>query len=539
MHSIMDILRNANCGDTIMIHAPAGMGKSTILCHTAIQWHNGDPMLRRYKYLYLLPVRRITNHTEVLERILTRDLELLPEAFEGKVRRSMKFCSKLCLILIDGFDEMNDVEMEITVLNKLLARKFAKDAVVIISTRPNCIDHILKKTNGNLIDLPLYTLDKNDIKAYVKLMFPENEDKYSLVYNSLLGISAPNDILNIPLFLAILCCLCRDQLLISGNLDDLSNLRNPGSIFATFWSVLLEIKHHKTSGFKVVNTLLKKKMERETRRLLKNVAKLCFDSMEKVRYIFTEQLLENYDLCIDDLTKLGPIDVKTRGQKVAMFVHTSFQEYCAGIHIARNDQALALVLNEWRGGPHESAIFKRYKNAFIYAIGMDEELLSKIPHSLMRLSPLHVHFSEYNPIPSCYIDLSTESLLLQECVDKDCRQAFIFKILEAPVCDLQTVGTIVDINMSCYDALIANISYNSCLDLVKRVYTQRDSENSNLIVFNTLGESEQVIGDPLLLAVLLDVSLSNMKTLWIRNASPTNLRNAKKIEVSSSHSRDN
>ena len=82
----LDILHNARSGDTIMVHAATRFGKSYLLCYTLILWQKGSPASDTYSYLYLLPVRRIGNHEESLERIRTKDLNLLKEVNESKLR---------------------------------------------------------------------------------------------------------------------------------------------------------------------------------------------------------------------------------------------------------------------------------------------------------------------------------------------------------------------------------------------------------------------------------------------------------------------
>ena len=542
----LDILQNARPGDTVMVHAAAGFGKSSLLCHTAIQWQKGNTALDRYRYLYLLPVRRIVNHREVLERIITKDLNLLKEADESNVRLSLKLSSKLCLILIDGFDEMNDAVREITVLNELITRKnhFIKEAVVVVSTRPNYTEHILHKA-GSLIDLPLTTLNKKDVKSYVNQMFANDIEKAAMVYKTLLAIPAPGDILYVPLFLAMLCCLCNDQLGKSKSLETLSVLRTASSIIYKFWMFLLDIKHHKASG-RVCDETLMKTLERDTRVSIKNVAKLCFDSLEKGLYQFSESLLEQYDLFVDDLTKLGPVDVVTKGERSLSFIHASFQEYCAGVYIVENKKALVMVLSAWRGGPEPTKLFGRYRNALIYAVGIDSNVLSMVPSRYLCLRPLPV------VLPSQYlrrqllavkvsstdtrllIDLLTESRLIHECENEDNRLKFIERIKTARVdASPGTQPAYPDINIAAYETLVPELGYSGCLEIVSRVYPERDEDSPHLIVIPPSdGEHKLGIPDPLVLSVLPHISLSHITHLTLMNISPGILKHIKPIKVS-------
>ena len=545
----VDILEHANPGDTIMVHAAAGFGKSSLLCNAAIQWQKGD--LSSYKYLYLLTVRKITNHTEVLERVITRDLKLLPERYESKVRRSLKFCAKQSLILVDGYDELNDDVKEYSSLNELLSRRneksgrdFLKDAVVVVSTRPNCTDHIIQKTRGQVIDLPLNKLNDGDVKSYVHQMYPQNEDKASLILKALHDIPAPGDTLHVPLFLAMLCGLCHHDLEKSGNLDALSKLRTSSSILDKFWTLLLEVKHNKKSG------VLSKK-ERATGRCVKELAKLCFDSLERGVYIFSDSLLKRYMLSLDELTELGPIDVTTTGDNAgASFIHASLQEYCAGMHIAENESALRKVLDEWRGGTEPTALFTRYKNALIYSVGINNNVLSTVtvPPKYLRLTTVgppprkNIMFMDMmEKTRHCnIIDLRVESELMHECNDRDRRLEFLDRVKASPVTEgrhSRVYDYMRDINRSAYDTLVSDLGHSGCLEIVKRVYTERDPHNPDLIVLPEEmipvdGDFRQMnFADPLLLHVLSHISLSDVTHLTLYNVSPVILKHVKTNKV--------
>ena len=534
----VDILDNAHPGDTIMVHAAAGFGKSSLLCNAVIQWQKGD--LSSYKYLYLLTVRKITNHTEVLERVITRDLKLLPEHNESKVRRSLKFCAKQCLILVDGYDELNDDVKEYSSLNELLSRRneksgrdFLKDAVVVVSTRPNCTDHIIQKARGQVVDLPLKKINDDDVKSYVDQLYPQNEDKASLILKALHDIPAPGDTLHVPLFLALLCGLCHNKLEKSGNMDGLSELRTSSSILETFWQLLLEVKHHKTFGIQSENTLFKK--ERATKQCVKTLSKLCFDCLEQGVYVFSETLLKEYNLCLDDLTELGPIVTTTGDNAGASFIHASFQEYCAGMYIAENKSALRQILKEWRGYSKPTGLFTRYKNALIYSVGIDNNILSTFPSQCLRLTRLEIISGGYNML----IDLNVESELIHECNDRDKRLEFLERIKTSPVKEFTPIhmGWYVDINTSAYDTLVSDLGHRGCLEIVKRVYTKRDPHNPHLIVLPedmilVDGDSREMhIGDPLVLHVLSHISLSDVADLTLENISPMILKHVKTSKV--------
>ena len=250
--------------------------------------------------------------------------------------------------------------------------------------------------------------------------------------------------------------------------------RSTSSILYDFWKFLLDIKHHKASG-RNCDDKLWETLARETRGRVEDVARLCFDSLEKGMYVFSESLLKEYDLNIADLTKLGPVDVATRpkGDRSLSFIHTIFQEYCAGMYIVEKEAALIKVLNEWRGGTETTVLFQLYQNSLIYASGIDRDLLTKVDSRYLRLSNSTL-------CEESLIDLSIESCLIHECENECTRDKFIDRIKTARVSGHREWLYEPDIDYDAYETFMSRLGYRGCLEIVARVYPERDENNSHL-----------------------------------------------------------
>merc|ERR1712080_777485 len=96
--------------------------------------------------LILIIIRRLFNHTETIERIICHDKKHLYPLFssraEAQVRRLVKFSPHKILFVLDGFDELNDRDKEVSVICQILKGKVAPGCGVITTTRPHCLTEI-------------------------------------------------------------------------------------------------------------------------------------------------------------------------------------------------------------------------------------------------------------------------------------------------------------------------------------------------------------------------------------------------------------
>ena len=246
---ISSIIQHSKSGDTIIVHGIAGIGKTCFMNRIALNWAIKAPSLQHFKYVLLLPARKIRNHAETAERIICHDLKLLPEQFSVNIKLIMKFDSGKCLFLIDGYNELNDEQREYSMLTKLLSRKVAKQAVVIVTTRPEVEPYIKNLTEGNDIDLPLKRLDQQGMFSFIMNFFPHSKEKFLRVSKIMMleqYSEIPGDVTSVPLFLTMLCHMCREEIERTGDVTLFYELTGItiGSIVATFWKLLINVKQN-------------------------------------------------------------------------------------------------------------------------------------------------------------------------------------------------------------------------------------------------------------------------------------------------------
>ena len=133
---MLEALGKAHQGDRIIIHSSAGMGKTYTAAHCELSWQEGDHRLTNYQHMFFLPVKKMRNRGEVIERVICHVLHIVPKLLASNVRLALRDTTTRSLIIIDGYDELKDEEKEKTVVTQLISGDKARSAVVVIATRP-------------------------------------------------------------------------------------------------------------------------------------------------------------------------------------------------------------------------------------------------------------------------------------------------------------------------------------------------------------------------------------------------------------------
>ena len=536
-NDIFDILETAKSGDRIMIHAMAGMGKTYLASHIVGQWHQQHPQLTRFKYVFLLRSRLIHNHNEVLERVICHDLKIIPDSLTGSVRLMLKFNASPCLILIDGFDELNDEQKDVTVLNKIISSEVGKNAVVVVTSRPEGRQDIRDLTCGSHIDLPLEKLNKRGMFTFVQQCFSEDKIIYDKICKVVMHDRhslVPDDLASIPLFLSMICYICKREVDTTGTISSLKEFKqiSRGSTIATFWALLIDVKARKRSANpKIFQSLKDAKLSSLKNLLLYALAKMSFECLGNGVSVFTEEILKNNELEPEAVVNLGPIEMVGGGM---IFFHKLFQEYAAALHMTRDKDALSQVIAALKSRHKPGSLFTNYKNSLILAAGIDPNILQQLSQDEFELNIALRITSE----PSYVLDLSLECALVHECGMKydDVVDSFVRKVVERPLVKIFTYDEVIILDPKTYKSLLARMQYHDFLKLVWKVHllldetrnhtlAERHPDVDNIPVISPPnGCTYQAMRDPILLAVLPSVNLGTTKRLGIFCTKPSTLR---------------
>ena len=459
-NDIFDILEIAKSGDRIMIHAMAGMGKTYLASHIVSRWHHKHHKLTRFKYVFLLRSRLIHNHNEVLERIICHDLNIIPSSLTGRVRLMLKFNTSPCLIMIDGFDELNDDQRKVTVLKSIISSEVGKNAVVVITSRPERTQEIRDLTGGNYIDLPLQKLNTRGMLTFVNKCFPEFEafDKVSKVLKVERHSFVSEDMSSIPLFLSMICYMCKQEINATGAITIFKKLRqiSPGATIATFWALLIDVKAQKKSDNpQIFQSLKEVKFSTVEGLLLNALAKMSFNCLEIGVSVFTEDILRDNKLDREAVANLGPVEMVSGGM---IFFHKLFQEYAAAFHMTQDEGARTQVITAMKSRHDPESNFSKYKNSLILAAGIDPNILQQLSGFDFNIAVL------VTPEPSYILDLSLESAIVYEGMKyEDVANKFIAKMIKSPVNKIIETTDLPELNRRAYRHILARMEHNDCL----------------------------------------------------------------------------
>ena len=507
-----------------MVHGIAGIGKTCMMNHIAQSWAKKDPSLQRFKYILLLHARKIRNHSETAERVICHDLKLLPEKLSVNIKLLLKFDSKRFLILIDGYNELSDEQRDDnnTLLNKIIYRRVAGEAVVIVTTRPETKPYIEKLTNGNYIDLPLKKLDQVGMFTFISNFFPgcDKNKEFHKVSKALMleqHSEIPEDVTSVPLFLTMLCYLCKTEIEKTGDVELFKELTELtiGSIVATCWTLLINVKQKKK---KIIETILKvisvEYVSYKTMQMIYALAKMCFNRVENGETVFSNDVLRENELDMDCVYELGPVEID-RGRMV--FFHAIFQEYAAAVHITRDDTALDIVLRAYKSRQDNPALFEKYRQALVMAAGIRPAILDTIRTVDFGITLFITEEPEYR------LDLSIECDLVHACSIHDDDETkviikrFVSHIIDAPVTKKILSKELPELNRRPYQCLLGLMEHSDCYKLIKKVHIMIKNAAEDIDVDNEActprisplsgGGTYQAIRDPILLAALPYVDL--------------------------------
>ena len=513
-----------------MVHGIAGIGKTCMMNHIAQSWAKKDPSLQRFKYVLLLHARKIRNHSETAERVICHDLKLLPEKLSVNIKLLLKFESSGVLILIDGYNELSDEQRDDnnTLLNKIIYRRVAGDAVVIVTTRPETKPYIENLTNGNYIDLPLKKLDQWGMFTFISYFFPggDTNKEFHKVSKALMleqHSEIPEDVTSVPLFLTMLCHLCREQIKTrDGKLFKEFKGLTVGSIVATFWTLLINVKETKEKKIidNIVNVLPVENIGLKKMQMIYALAKMCFNCLLSGETEFSNDVLGENELDIDCVYELGPVEID-RGSMV--FFHAIFQEFAAAVHITRDDTALDIVLEAYKSRQDNPALFVKYRQALIMAAGIRPAILDKIRSVDLEITLFITEEPEYR------LDLSIECDLVHACSihddgeTKGIIQQFVSHITNASVSRIVKCKDLPEPNRRSYECLLGLMAHRDCLKLIRKIHVLINNAVEDITVDDEActprisppgGGTYQAIRDPMLLA-LPSVDLGTTKKLGI------------------------
>ena len=502
-------------GVRILIEAPAGAGKTWSVCDIAEQWASlftedspklESSMLHEFDFVYYIPVRRIQNHTENIERIICHDLNMVPGSLEGDVRRQIKGNSEHILFLIDECDEIGIRENKHKTIKEIIMGIIAPKATVIVTSRPYCALKIKAhcKKNQHVI-IKLQECQSGIIEYYLK-----NNCLFAAPTNQLRGNFMMRHLVKKTLFRSILSGIHHN--------NETENVENTSSAYTcstetrmldALWGILIGIKEQKegiSDKITFYQSFRDEKLSSEVRRLIQTLASEAYSMITTGRL----ELKETPTLSLDELGSLGVID--RTAENICQFYHKSFLEHCAAYHLIHNEH---LITEFDSNTSHRSEEHGCHENVIKYAVGMKPNLLNEIASNLS--APLQLVTMESH----CDLDLSCHEGLLSECEDDLFRKMYIDSMLSLQVTTNPSCGNEKRGIQARSANIIRCIGGDKCLFLLKSANPELIRSSGSKTVINVPDNRayEFAVASPMMLASLfmMDINMILPLTLYSVN----------------------
>ena len=384
LNSISDIIDMFNFikpGGRVVITADGGMGKSTIVSHITRAWGSDNLTLQKYSFVFLAPQRLINNHLDDLVRIICIDLKLLKCTCMNKFRYMIKSSPAKALFLVDGFDELDLPAIKNTTMMKIMRGDIVRKSTVVVTTRPHCVDEVLKVIGDTYTDVRIEGLSDETVMERVHVILTETTKQSGLDQSTIGSITdyLPIELLRMPLLLNIATYVWKCQINDLYDKDTIRKFSCMTDIFNAIWGIMIGIKEEKKKRTENVNfykSMEDSNIPSSTWYLLRSLAAMSYECLGRGELIISSETLAKYRLNAVNCGQIGFIHISSGPKPHGSFVDNLFMEHCAGFHIANDDKALQSLLDQISNKHTElSRSLGLYTNALVFAVGFNPTIL--------------------------------------------------------------------------------------------------------------------------------------------------------------------
>ena len=440
--SIVEITQQAAPGMRIIVSGSAGVGKSAFSSHVTRRWCHCQT-LNKYKLLYLLLPRYIHRHTEPIERIICTDLNLHDTSAEAEMGRAIKQSAENMAFIIDGYDEVIGRDQRVSSLNDVISGSVAKESKVVITTRPHCVDKLAKLCQGSYVLVTLQGLTSNASEEYItKMCATEGKSKDRQLAAQQILAHIPEEARHVPLLLNMAVLIYKWNRQYPTESTDFPRIRTVSDVIGRVIAMFLSLQEEKDEGLDTVPVYLSPLDTNSPKaQIIKQFAKMCFDSIKSNNFEFTSEILDRFSFRENKiLGQLGFLEITNDDEgnvASARCMHNQIMEYCAAMHVVEEPTALQYIVNTYSSAQYKimSERLQFWQDTLIFAVGLNPDVLSTISRSnfSLRVSCQKIkNFDRHARYKS--LDLSFEARLVHETQSTEAREEFCKALMTAPLC---------------------------------------------------------------------------------------------------------
>ena len=319
----------------VLVEGDAGIGKTTISILVSEGWANGR-LFQQFELVLLLPLC----HKEIAS------IDSIPKLL-NLLHSSKKLCSSVAdlleetegdkvLIIADGWDELAESRRsEDSFLYKLVFGEVLPFLSSMVTSRPiasaplhqlPCIDQFVEVCG----------FDKESITEYIRSVFANDKKRIDHLLEQLESNPVVASVCSIPLNCAIVCHLWRYL-----TLDEVL----PFTMTELYTKLILNVTLHnlrKKDEFKHIESLHNfDSLPISLCESWNSLCKFAFQAIKGNKIVFSEEELNSVFLqCLDKVHSFGLLQaddhiLETGYETSFHFLHLTFQEYLAALHLAK------------------------------------------------------------------------------------------------------------------------------------------------------------------------------------------------------------
>ena len=320
-------------GKLITLVGDPGVGKTTAAQRLAWVWVSGKSYIsQRFKLVFFIPVR-LVKHNSLID--VLSNLKLLPES-DGI--QDLGDISKHTLFILDGADE-NDLTGDLCCL---ITGELYPESTALLTARPEakCFKSfpVLPR-----VKVTLQGTDDETVHTYMReAVSPASDEEWKSFQDNYQENMSDTSLLNIPLYLCILCALFKDHIARGLKCTNLKIPESSTELFNTFLHVIITRWLPRTNRNEKVNFEKSPLDPHSTipgdiKTLLYFIGKLCYKDLTqpKSNYQFTDTEARECLLDMEIIKDCGLFNVGISDKQETFYLkHKQLQEYLAALYLS-------------------------------------------------------------------------------------------------------------------------------------------------------------------------------------------------------------
>lgn len=318
----------------VLVEGAPGVGKTMLALKLCSDWANGLA-LQEYDLVLLIQLRRFQGKTNItLEDIIRTHLDQ-PE-LASEVSKDLWQHNERVLLILEGWDELSpQLRGSMSFFFDIIEANKLPDASVLVTSRPTVTSELYDYMDERHIEVLGFSPDQ--IKEYIEAHASSHAESILTHLSNFPNLKA---LAHIPLTLAIICRLARDQVTLPPTLTELYNNHICNLLYQ---NLKRQISLLGLDGLS--------QLPPENRAVVESLCKLALQGMEDKKFVFKSEDLREVGLnpreSFDGYGLLStPITSATAGHELLyQFGHLSIQEFLAAYQIKslKGDERIRLL----------------------------------------------------------------------------------------------------------------------------------------------------------------------------------------------------